>query len=79
MHELIPGAGLAGRVLLDGQDIYETGVDPVDVRLKVGMVFQKPNPFPTMTIKDNVISGLRLSGQRGGAGRNFASSSLHVE
>jgi len=64
MHELIPGAGLAGRVLLDGQDIYETGVDPVDVRLKVGMVFQKPNPFPTMTIKDNVISGLRLSGQK---------------
>lgn len=64
MHELIPGAGLAGRVLLDGQDIYETGVDPVDVRLKVGMVFQKPNPFPTMSIRDNVISGLRLSGQK---------------
>ena len=64
MHELIPGAGLAGKVLLDGQDIYETGVDPVDVRLKVGMVFQKPNPFPTMSIRDNVISGLRLSGQK---------------
>lgn len=64
MHELIPTAGLGGRVLLDGQDIYAEGVDPVDVRLKIGMVFQKPNPFPTMTIKENVISGLRLSGRK---------------
>lgn len=62
MHELIPGAGLAGEVLLDGEDIYGVGVDPVDVRINVGMVFQKPNPFPTMSIKDNVISGLKLSG-----------------
>jgi phosphate transport system ATP-binding protein len=64
MHELIPSAGLAGRVILDGQDIYDLGVDPVDVRLKVGMVFQKPNPFPTMSIGENVISGLKLSGQQ---------------
>lgn len=64
MHELIPSAGLAGKVLLDGNDIYETGVDPVEVRLKIGMVFQKPNPFPTMSIKENVISGLKLSGRK---------------
>lgn len=62
MHELIPGAGLAGEVLLDGQDIYGEAVDPVDVRIKIGMVFQKPNPFPTMSIKDNVMSGIKLSG-----------------
>jgi phosphate transport system ATP-binding protein len=62
MHELIPGAGFAGEVLLDGQDIYGQAVDPVDVRVKIGMVFQKPNPFPTMSIKENVISGLKLSG-----------------
>jgi phosphate transport system ATP-binding protein len=64
MHELIPSAGLSGKVLLDGNDIYETGVDPVDVRLKIGMVFQKPNPFPTMSIGENVVSGLKLSGQK---------------
>jgi phosphate transport system ATP-binding protein len=63
MHELIPGAGLSGRVLLDGNDIYESQVDPVQVRIKVGMVFQKPNPFPTMSIRENVISGLKLSGR----------------
>lgn len=68
MHELIPGAGLSGRVLLDGKDIYESQVDPVQVRIKVGMVFQKPNPFPTMSIRENVISGLKLSGRsRSGA------------
>jgi phosphate transport system ATP-binding protein len=64
MHELIPGAGLAGSVMLDGQDIYDESVDPTTVRLRVGMVFQKPNPFPTMSIKENVISGLRLSGRK---------------
>ncbi|MFM5968688.1 MAG: phosphate ABC transporter ATP-binding protein PstB [Micrococcales bacterium] len=64
MHELIPGAGFGGRVLLDGDDIYGDGVDPVDVRIKIGMVFQKPNPFPTMTIRDNVLSGLKLSGRK---------------
>lgn len=62
MHELIPGAGLSGEVLLDGEDIYGEAVDPVDVRIKIGMVFQKPNPFPTMSIKDNVMSGIKLSG-----------------
>jgi phosphate transport system ATP-binding protein len=64
MHELIPSAGFAGKVLLDGEDIYGEGVDPVNVRVKIGMVFQKPNPFPTMSIKDNVISGLKLSGKK---------------
>lgn len=62
MHELIPSAGLAGEVLLDGKDIYGEAVDPVDVRIRIGMVFQKPNPFPTMSIKDNVMSGIKLSG-----------------
>lgn len=64
MHELIPGAGLAGSVYLDGQDIYADGMDAVSVRIKVGMVFQKPNPFPTMSIKDNILSGLKLSGRK---------------
>lgn len=64
MHELIPGAGLAGSVYLDDQDIYGENVDAVNVRIRVGMVFQKPNPFPTMSIKDNILSGLRLSGRR---------------
>ena len=62
MHELISAAGLSGEVLLDGKDIYGEAVDPVDVRIRVGMVFQKPNPFPTMSIKDNVMSGIKLSG-----------------
>ena len=61
MHETIPGAGLAGQVLHNGQDIYAPQIDPVDVRLGIGMVFQKPNPFPTMTIKGNVLAGLRLT------------------
>lgn len=64
MHELIPNAGLAGEVLLDGENIYTPETDPVDIRLKIGTVFQKPNPFPTMTIRGNVLSGLRLSGRR---------------
>ncbi|MFM2030986.1 MAG: hypothetical protein RI927_606 [Actinomycetota bacterium] len=63
MHELIPGAGLAGKVYLNDEDIYGANVDPVKVRIQIGMVFQKPNPFPTMSIKDNVISGLKLSGR----------------
>ncbi len=63
MHEVVPGARSTGRVLLDGQDIYG-GVDPVRVRRRVGMVFQKPNPFPTMTIRENVLAGLRLNGIR---------------
>jgi len=64
MHELIPGAGLAGSIYLDGGDIYGQDVDAVSIRIKVGMVFQKPNPFPTMSIKDNILSGLRLSGRK---------------
>ena len=61
MHEFIPTAALAGQVLLDGKDVYEPGVDVTKIRIKVGMVFQKPNPFPSMTIKENVLSGLKLS------------------
>ena len=61
MHEFIPGAGMAGQVLLDGKDIYEPGTDVTKIRLKIGMVFQKPNPFPSMTIGENVLSGLKLA------------------
>lgn len=64
LHELIPGAALAGSVLYDGNDIYDADVDPVQIRLKIGMVFQKPNPFPSMTIRGNVLSGLKLSGMK---------------
>jgi phosphate transport system ATP-binding protein len=64
LHELIPGAALAGSVLYEGRDIYEREVDPVQIRLKIGMVFQKPNPFPSMTIRGNVLSGLKLSGMK---------------
>jgi len=61
MHEFIPGAAMAGQVLLDGKDIYESGIDVTKIRLKVGMVFQKPNPFPSMTIAENVLAGLKLA------------------
>ncbi len=64
MHELVPGARASGTVLLDEANIYARGVDPVTVRRKVGMVFQKPNPFPTMSIYDNVAAGLKLNGVR---------------
>ncbi len=64
MHELIPGARSTGTLLLNGQDIYAPGTDPVLVRRRIGMVFQKPNPFPTMSIFDNVAAGLRLAGER---------------
>ena len=64
MHEVIPGAHVEGKVLLDDEDVYGNGVDPVAVRRIIGMVFQKPNPFPTMSIYDNVVAGLRLSGVR---------------
>jgi phosphate transport system ATP-binding protein len=60
MHEVIPGARVEGRVELDGEDIYRPDVDPVEVRRAVGMVFQRPNPFPTMSIRDNVVAGLKL-------------------
>ena len=64
LHEEIPGARASGNVLLDGEDIYGPGVDPVRVRARVGMVFQRPNPFPTMSIFDNVVAGVRLNGSR---------------
>src|SRR5215217_3247180 len=64
MHEVIPGARVEGEVLLDGADIYAPNVDPVQVRRTIGMVFQRPNPFPTMSIKDNVVAGLRLAGTK---------------
>jgi phosphate transport system ATP-binding protein len=64
MHELIEGARVEGSVILDGQDIYAAGVDAVNVRRQVGMVFQNPNPFPTMSISDNVAAGLRLNSRK---------------
>ncbi len=64
MHEVIPGARVEGEVLIDGQNIYAPGVDPVDVRGHVGMVFQRPNPFPTMSIGDNVLAGMRLNNKK---------------
>ena len=64
MHEVIPGGRVEGSVLLDGEDIYGAGVDPVSVRKTIGMVFQRPNPFPTMSIRDNVVAGLKLQGVR---------------
>jgi phosphate transport system ATP-binding protein len=64
MHEMVRGAALAGQVLLDDRDIYDPGQRPADVRRRIGMVFQKPNPFPAMSIYDNVASGLRLAGIR---------------
>ena len=64
MHEEVRGARVEGKVLFDGTDIYGTDVDPVAVRRRIGMVFQRPNPFPTMSILDNATAGLRLSGER---------------
>jgi phosphate transport system ATP-binding protein len=64
MHEVVPGARVEGKVLLDGDDIYDPDVSSTDVRRTVGMVFQRPNPFPTMSIRDNVAAGLRLNGMR---------------
>jgi phosphate transport system ATP-binding protein len=65
MHEEIPGARSTGEILLDDLDLHDQGVDVVSVRRAIGMVFQKPNPFPTMSIYDNVAAGIRLSGARG--------------
>lgn len=64
MHEVIPGAHAKGTVEIDGQNIYGPGVDPVNVRRRVGMVFQKANPFPTMSIRDNVLAGAKLNNRR---------------
>ena len=63
MHEMTEGAKITGKILLDGEDIYHDEVDPVLLRRRIGMVFQKPNPFPSMSIRDNVLSGLRLTGR----------------
>ena len=62
MHEMIPGASARGQAILDGIDIYDSKVDPVTIKRRIGMVFQKPNPFPTMSIYDNVAAGLKLNG-----------------
>ena len=64
MHEVIPGARVEGKVAMDGVDLYGDGVDPVAVRRSIGMVFQRPNPFPTMSIKENVLAGLKLDGKK---------------
>ena len=64
MHEVIPGARVEGKVAIDGVDLYGSDVDPVAVRRHVGMVFQRPNPFPTMSIADNVLAGVKLNNRR---------------
>ncbi len=64
MHELTATARAEGSIVMDGQDIYAPGVDPVEVRSKVGMVFQQPNPFPTMSVYDNVAAGLKLNNRK---------------
>jgi len=64
MHEVVPGARVDGRVVMGGQDLYGSDVDPVEVRRQVGMVFQRPNPFPTMSIYENVLAGNRLNSRR---------------
>lgn len=64
MHEVIPGASVEGEVLIDGKNLYDPDVDPVMVRRQVGMVFQRPNPFPTMSIKDNVLAGVKLNNKK---------------
>src|SRR5512144_1533961 len=64
MHEVIPGARVEGKIMVDGQSLYDASVDPVAVRRQIGMVFQRPNPFPTMSIYDNVLAGNRLNSKR---------------
>ena len=64
MHEVLPGARVEGKIVMDGQDLYASDVDPVDVRRQIGMVFQRPNPFPTMSIYDNVAAGIRLNARK---------------
>jgi phosphate transport system ATP-binding protein len=64
MHEVIPGARVEGEVLMDGTNLYDSGVDPVAVRRHIGMVFQRPNPFPTMSIAENVVAGVKLNSKR---------------
>jgi phosphate transport system ATP-binding protein len=69
MHEVVPGARVEGKILIDGQDLYGSDVDPVEVRRQIGMVFQRPNPFPTMSIYENVLAGSRLNSRRLPQGR----------
>ena len=64
MHEVIPGARVEGKIVVDGQDLYDSAVDPVEVRRTIGMVFQRPNPFPTMSIYENVLAGIRLNNKK---------------
>jgi len=64
MHEVIPGARVEGKVMISGQSLYDPAVDPVAVRRQIGMVFQRPNPFPTMSIYDNVLAGMKLNSRR---------------
>jgi phosphate transport system ATP-binding protein len=64
MHEVLPGARVEGKIAMDGQDLYGADVDPVNVRRQIGMVFQRPNPFPTMSIYDNVAAGMRLNARK---------------
>jgi phosphate transport system ATP-binding protein len=64
MHEVVPGARVEGKVMIDGQSLYDAAVDPVEVRRQIGMVFQRPNPFPTMSIRENVLAGMRLNGKK---------------
>ena len=76
MHELVPGAELGGAIHLDGDDIYDSASSPSSVRNRIGMVFQKPNPFPAMSIRENVLAGLRLTGTQAGNGDELVERSL---
>ena len=77
MHDLVPTARVSGRITLDGNDIYGSGIDPVAIRRKIGMVFQKPNPFPAMSIHDNVVAGYKLNNTlRRGEANDIVESSL---
>ncbi|MFN8052153.1 MAG: phosphate ABC transporter ATP-binding protein [Acidimicrobiales bacterium] len=76
MHELVPGAELGGSIELDGDDIYSADASPSAVRNRIGMVFQKPNPFPAMSIRDNVLAGLKLTGTHTGSGDELVETSL---
>jgi phosphate transport system ATP-binding protein len=64
MHEVIPGARVEGKIVIDGSDLYDADIDPVEVRRQIGMVFQRPNPFPTMSIHENVLAGIRLNSRK---------------
>jgi phosphate transport system ATP-binding protein len=74
LHELVPGASVAGRVLLDEQDIYDPEVNPVSIRRRIGMVFQQANPFPAMSIYNNVAAGLRVNGRMSRASSTWCGS-----